>query len=68
MSLAVPWLRLGVSNAGGASLIPGLGTKIPQATRCSQKLKKKKKKYPLKTNLRHAVELGSMGLLGVGHD
>ena len=32
------------SNAGGAGSIPGWGAKIPRAVRCSQKLKKKKKK------------------------
>ena len=28
-SLAVQWLRLHASNAGGMGSIPGLGTKIP---------------------------------------
>ena len=28
-SLAVQWLRLHTSTAGGAGSIPGLGTKIP---------------------------------------
>ena len=28
-SLAVQWLRLGASTAGGVGLIPGRGTKIP---------------------------------------
>ena len=32
------------SNAGGVGSIPGQGTKIPVATGCGQKLKKKKKK------------------------
>ena len=31
-SLVVQWLRLYASNAGGASSIPGWGTKIPHAT------------------------------------
>ena len=31
------------SNAGGAGSILGGGTKIPQASGCSQKVKKKKK-------------------------
>ena len=30
-SLAVQWLRLGASNAGGMGSIPGWGTKIPHA-------------------------------------
>ena len=38
-SLAVQWLRLRVSNAGGEVLIPGWGTKIPHA-RGGQKKKK----------------------------
>ena len=41
-SLAVQWLELHASTAGGAGLIPVRGTKIPQATRHNQ-LKKKKK-------------------------
>ena len=40
-SLAVQWLRLGASTAGGTGSIPGHGTKIPHATLCSQKKKKK---------------------------
>ena len=31
-SLAVQWLRLHASSAGGMGSIPGRGTKIPQAT------------------------------------
>ena len=31
-SLAVQWLRLCVSTAGGTGSIPGRGTKIPHAT------------------------------------
>ena len=42
-SLAVQWLRLCTYNAGGAGSIPGRGTRIPHATWCSQKKKKKKK-------------------------
>ena len=30
-SLAVKWLRLRASTAGGSGLIPGRGTKIPHA-------------------------------------
>ena len=40
-SLVVQWVRLHASNAAGAGLIPGQGTKIPYAL--SQKKKKKKK-------------------------
>ena len=38
--LAVQWLRLQTPIAGGAGSIPARGTKIPQATQCSQKKKK----------------------------
>ena len=38
-SLAVQWLRLSTSIAGGAGLIPGQGTKIPHAARCGRKKK-----------------------------
>ena len=41
-SLAVQWLGLLASTAGGLGLIPGRGTKIPQAARCGQKKKKQK--------------------------
>ena len=41
-SLMVQWLRLWASTAGTSSLIPGWGTKIPQATWCGQKTKKHK--------------------------
>ena len=39
-SLAVQWLRLHARNAGTAGSIPGRGTKIPRATRRSQKVKR----------------------------
>ena len=42
-SLAVQWLGLHASTAGGVGSIPGQGTKIPHASQCGQK--KKKKKY-----------------------
>ena len=35
-SLAVQWLRLHASNAGGPALIHGQGTKIPHAARYSR--------------------------------
>ena len=40
-SLVGQWLGLGALTAEGPGSIPGRGTKIPQATRCSQKKKKK---------------------------
>ena len=40
-SLAVWWLRLCTSNAGGMGSIPGWGTKIPYAVWHDQKKKKK---------------------------
>ena len=43
-SLAVQWLRLCTSNAGGMGSIPGQGTKIPHAAWCSQKKLKIKNK------------------------
>ena len=36
-SLAVQWLRLHASTAGGMGSIPGRGTKIPHAAQRSQK-------------------------------
>ena len=36
-SLAVQWLRLRTSSAGGAGSSPGQRTKIPHAAQCSQK-------------------------------
>ena len=36
-SLAVQWLGLRPSTAGGPGLIPGWGTKILQAVQCGQK-------------------------------
>ena len=39
-SLVVQWLGLCASTAEGMASIPGLGTKIPHAVRCSRKKKK----------------------------
>ena len=39
--LAVQWLRLCTSTAGGTGSIPGQRTKIPHAMQCNQKKKKK---------------------------
>ena len=41
-SLAVQWLRLRASTAGGVGSIPGWGTRIPHASQCSQKTKQNK--------------------------
>ena len=41
-SLVVQWLRLCTSTAGGMSLIPGQGTKIPYAAGNGQKRNKNK--------------------------
>jgi len=38
ISLVIQALKLHVTNAGGAGLIPGQGTKIPQAMWYSQKI------------------------------
>ena len=43
-SLAVQWLRLHASNAGGTGLIPGREAKIPHAAWRGQKKKKRKEK------------------------
>ena len=39
-SLAVQWLRLCTSTAGGTDSIPGQGNKIPHAMQCNQKKEK----------------------------
>ena len=48
ISLAVQWLRLHVSNAGGSGSIPSQGTKIRHAVQCGQKVKRRKEKLRLK--------------------
>ena len=40
--LVVQWLGVSAFIAGGPGLIPGQGTKIPQATQYGQKKKKRK--------------------------
>ena len=40
-SLAVQWLRLCASSAGGVGSIPGCGTKIPHVTQCGPNKKTK---------------------------
>ena len=49
-SLAVQWLRLRTSNAGGAGSIPAWGTKTPHDVRCgaAKKLQKFLKCIPRK--------------------
>ena len=42
-SLAVQWLGICASTAGGSSSIPGRGTRIPHVMQCSQKLRIKTK-------------------------
>ena len=44
ISLVVQWLRFRPFAVGGASWIPGRGTKIPHAARCDQKTKNKQTK------------------------
>ena len=47
-SLAVQWLRLCASTAGGAGSIPGQGTTIPHAAWCGQKTPQKTKNILIK--------------------
>ena len=49
-SLAVQWLGLRASNAGGTGSIPGQGTKILQAACCGQKTNKRKNQTKIKQN------------------
>ena len=44
-SLAVQWLRLCISNAGGMGSIPGQGTKIPNSAGCSPSSPEKNIRY-----------------------
>ena len=46
-SLAVQWLGLCASTAGGPGLIPGRATKIQQAVQRGQKIGEKKKKQSM---------------------
>ena len=57
-SLAVQWLRFHTSAAGGMSLIPGQGTKIPQAMQYGQKIGGKKSLH------RNPKSVGFRELLG----
>ena len=66
--LAVQWLRLHTSNAGGAGSIPGQGAKIPHASRPkNQNIKQKQncnkfnkdfKNGPHQKNLKKKKKLG----------
>ena len=42
--MAVQWLRLQASNAGGMGSIPGRGTRIPHAVQCGQENKNEERK------------------------
>ena len=55
-SLAVHWLGLWASTAGGPGLIPGQGTKVLQATWRGRKKKKRKKKKKKLTNIHNMDE------------
>ena len=48
--LGLSWVRLCTSTAGGVGLIPGRGTKIPHASQCGKK-KKKRACYMLSENI-----------------
>ena len=79
-SLAVQWLRLRASTAGGMGSISGWGTKIPHATWCphppppkakasdkgkDEHVKKKKKKKCDECTQWNSVEhLGAVNLIG----
>ena len=45
-SMVVWWLGIHAATAKGMDLIPGLGTKIPQAKQLGYKKKKERKKAP----------------------
>ena len=53
----VQWLGLCTSTEGKQDLIPGKGTKIPQATQHGQNLKKEKRERTV--NLKSGVEWSS---------
>ena len=55
-SLAVQWLRRRASNAGGAGLVPGGGTKIPHAARPKKQKERKKNKEALITTLKYQAQ------------
>ena len=71
-SLAVQWLGLCASTAGGLGSIPGWGTKILQAHGVTKKIKKKKKKgFPggtvVKNPPANVADTGSSPGLGRSH-
>ena len=55
----IQWLGVHVSTARGMGSIPGQGSKIPQATQCSQKERKKEMKKEKKTLHTH-IYTGNM--------
>ena len=59
------WLRHHTPNAGGMSLIPGQGTKIPHAAQHDQKKKKERKKK--RNTLRKLGTGGEFPQLEKGH-
>ena len=52
----IQWLGLCPSTAGRLGLIPGQGTKIPQATRSLQKKKKRKKEKKAYVSLANSAQ------------
>ena len=54
-SLSVQWLRLFASMAGALGSVLGWGTKILNASSCSQKKKKKKRKDVHETDISVAL-------------
>ena len=66
--LAVQWVRLCTSNAGGAGLVPGQGTKIPHGGKKKKKKKMRKtgsgrvQLQPLPVPLKSSAERGARGL------
>ena len=63
-SLAVQWLRLCASTAGGTGSIPGWRTKILHATKGGQKIKKKKKDWQIVKNRFRAGVRGGQHVAG----
>ena len=58
-SLAEQWIRLCAPNAAGPGSIPARGTKILQATRRSQKKKKKKITLTCVTTIKLTTEFST---------
>ena len=64
-SLAVQWLELCASTAGGLGLTPGLGTKILHAQWYSQKKKERRKEIKKALNLHEASKQLKMRCLPI---